>query len=394
MFSLSKIYPSIKDVDTSKLRCWLELNLSAVKQNVKIIQSLISDKMELMAVVKANCYGYGSITIANYLESIGVKFFAVATLQEAINLRTIGKITGEILLLSWTPVSEKETLIKYNLIQTLVDYEYAKKLNELPGIVKCHIKVDTGMNRIGHKIQEIETFKKMFELKNLNISRIYSHLCRVREFREDSDNYTKMQLENFKTIINQLEKDGYNLGYKHIMNSLGILRFNDKQYDLVRSATLLYGVNPEPNNKEMEKIFEENHFKPFASFKCKVMSTKIIEKGEKISYGSLYTAKEKIRIAPITVGYADGFPFALFQNGFSVIIKGNLCPIVGRVCMDCTIVKIPMDSDIKEGDIVTIFGFDENGNPLNYKEFFLKAGKIYGETICQFSERITKIYHL
>ena len=288
----------------------------------------------------------------------------------------------------------KRNIIKYNLTQTLVDFEYAKKLNELPGKVKCHIKVDTGMNRIGHKIQEVETFKKMFELKNLNILGIYSHLCRVREFDEESNNYTKMQLDNFKTIVNQLEKDGYNLGYKHIMSSLGILRFNDEQYNMVRSGILLYGINPEPLNEQMEKVFEINHLKPCASFKCKVVSTKIIEKGEKISYGSKYTAKEKTKIAAITVGYADGFPFALFENGFSVIIKGNLCPIVGRVCMDCTIVKIPMDSDIKEGDIVIIFGFDENGNPLNYKEFFSKAGKIYEETICQFSELITKIYHL
>ena len=394
MFSLSKIYPSIKDLDTDKLRCWLEMNLSTVKNNVENIRSIISDKMELMTVVKANCYGFGSITISNYLETIGIKYFAVATLKEALNLRNIGKVTGEILLLSWTPVSEKQTLIKYNLTQTLIDYEYAKKLNELPGSVKCHIKVDTGMNRIGHKIQEIETFKKMYELKNLNILGIYSHLCRVREFGEDPDNYTQMQLDNFKTIVNKLEKDGYNLGCKHIMSSLGILRFNDDQYNMVRSGILLYGINPDPYNEQMEKIFEKNHLKPFASFKCKVMSTKIIEKGEKVSYGSKYVADEKEKIATITVGYADGFPYAFYQNGFNVIIKGNLCPIVGSVCMDCTIVKIPIDSDIKEGDTVIIFGFDESENPLNYKEFFSKAGKPYEETICQLSERITKIYHL
>ena len=208
------------------------------------------------------------------MASIGIKYFAVATLQEALELRKSGEVEGEIIILSWTPVAEKETLINNNLTQTLIDYEYAKKLNEQPGVVKCHIKIDSGMNRFGQNIEDIENIKEIYKMKNLKVLGIFSHLCRVREFGEEPDNYTKMQIDNFNIIIEQLEKEGINVGLKHIMNSFGILRFNDKKYDLVRPGLLMYGVSPDPNNQAIDKLLDENNFKPVASLKCKVMTVK------------------------------------------------------------------------------------------------------------------------
>ena len=394
MSTLSKVYSSKEELNTERLRCWLEVNLSNLKNNIESIRSIISDRMDIISVVKANSYGLGSINISKYLSSIGIKYFAVATLQEALDLRIRGKVTGEIIILSWTPVLEKETLIKYNLTQTLVDYDYAKKLNDMPGIVKCHIKVDTGMNRFGHKVTDVEIFKKMYELKNLNILGIFSHLCRVREFGEEPDNYTKMQIENFNYIVEQLEKEGINVGIKHIMNSFGILRFNDKKYTMVRPGLLMYGVSPEPDNQEIEKLLDEYNFKPVASLRCKVMTVKIIEKGEKVGYNSKYTANERTKIATISIGYADGLSFASSKNKFRVIIKGYLCPITGNLCMDSTMVKVPLDSDIHEGDNVTIFGLDDRGNLLNHKEFLTKSGAPIGETFSRLGQRITRIYHL
>lgn len=350
--------------------------------------------MDIICVVKANSYGLGSINISKYLSSIGISYFAVATLQEALDLRIKGKVQGEIIILGWTPVSEKDTLIKYNLTQTLVDYDYAEKLNDLPGIVKCHIKVDTGMNRYGQKITDIEKIKKIYEFKNLNILGIFSHLCRVREFGEEPDNYTRMQIDNFNTIIEQLEKNGINVGLKHILNSFGILRFNDKRYHMVRPGLLMYGVSPDPDNEQIDKLLDENNFKPVASLRCKVMTVKTIEKGEKVGYNSKYTADERTKIATISIGYADGLSFASSKNKFRAIIKGNLCPITGNVCMDSTIVKIPLNSDIQEGDIVTIFGMDDRGNLINHKEFLGKSGAPIGETFSRLGQRITRIYHL
>ena len=394
MSTLSKVYSSKEELNTERLRCWLEVNLSNLKNNIESIRSIISDRMDIISVVKANSYGLGSINISKYLSSIGINYFAVATLQEALDLRIRGKVTGEIIILSWTPVLEKETLIKYNLTQTLVDYDYAKKLNDMPGIVKCHIKVDTGMNRFGHKVTDVEIFKKMYELKNLNILGIFSHLCRVREFGEEPDNYTKMQIENFNYIVEKIEKERINVGIKHIMNSFGILRFNDKKYTMVRPGLLMYGVSPEPDNQEIEKLLDEYNFKPVASLRCKVMTVKIIEKGEKVGYNSKYTANERTKIATISIGYADGLSFASSKNKFRVIIKGYLCPITGNVCMDSTMVKFPLESDIHEGDNVTIFGLDDRGNLLNHKEFLTKSGAPIGETFSRLGQRITRIYHL
>ena len=394
MSTLSKIYSKKEELKTNRLRCWLEVNLSNLKNNIESIRSIISEEMDIISVVKANSYGLGSVNISKYLSSIGIKYFAVATLQEALDLRIKGKVPGEIIILSWTPVSEKDTLIKYNLTQTLVDYDYAKKLNDEPGIVKCHIKVDTGMNRFGHKIKDVEIFKKMYELKNLNILGIFSHLCRVREFEEEADDYTKMQIENFDYIIEQLEKEGINVGIKHIMNSFGILRFNENKYSMVRPGLLMYGVSPDPDNEQISKLLDEYNFKPVASLRCKVMTVKTIEKGEKVGYNGKYTAEEKTKIATISIGYADGLSFASSKNKFRVIIKGHLCPITGNVCMDSTMVKIPLDSDIQEGDDVTIFGLDDRGNLVNHKEFLTKSGAPIGETFSRLGQRITRIYHL
>ena len=394
MSTLSKIYSKIEELKTNRLRCWLEVNLSNLKNNIESIRSIISEEMDIISVVKANSYGLGSLNISKYLSSIGIKYFAVATLQEALDLRIKGKVPGEIIILSWTPVSEKDTLIKYNLTQTLIDYDYAKKLNDEPGIVKCHIKVDTGMNRFGHKIKDVEIFKKMYELKNLNILGIFSHLCRVREFEEEADDYTKMQIENFDYIIEQLEKEGINVGIKHIMNSFGILRFNENKYSMVRPGLLMYGVSPDPDNEQISKLLDEYNFKPVASLRCKVMTVKTIEKGEKVGYNGKYTAEEKTKIATISIGYADGLSFASSKNKFRVIIKGHLCPITGNVCMDSTMVKIPLDSDIQEGDDVTIFGLDDRGNLVNHKEFLTKSGAPIGETFSRLGQRITRIYHL
>ena len=395
MSSSSKVNSSKEELNTQRLRCWLEINLSNLKNNIESIRSIISADMDIICVVKANSYGLGAVNISKYLSSIGIKYFAVATLQEALDLRIKGKINNEIIILSWTPVLEKETLIKYNLTQTLVDYDYAKKLNEQPGVVKCHIKVDTGMNRFGHKVNDIEIFKKMYELKNLNILGIFSHLCRVREFGEEPDNYTKNQISNFNNIISLLEKEGINVGIKHIMNSFGILRFNDNiKYNMVRPGLLMYGVSPDPDNDQIQKLLNEYNFKPVASLKCKVMTVKIIEKGEKVGYNSKYTADQRTKIASISIGYADGLSFASSKNKFRVIIRNNLCPITGNVCMDSTMVKVPLDSDIQEGDEVTIFGVDERGNLVNHKEFLSKSGAPIGETFSRLGQRITRIYHL
>ena len=177
------------------------------------------------------------------------------------------------------------------------------------------------------------------------------------------------------------------------MNSFGILRFNDNKYDLVRPGLLMYGVSPDPNNEEIDKLLEENNFRPVASLKCKVMTVKTIGEGEKVGYNSKFIAKEPTKIATISIGYADGLSFASSRNEFRVIIKGHKCPVIGNVCMDNTIVKIPFDSDIEEGDIATLFGYIDGEEHLNHKEFLTKSGAPIGETFARLGARIKRICH-
>ena len=390
----TKIYSSKDEIETEKLRCWLEINLSNLKNNIETIRSILPENTDIMAVVKANCYGLGAVHISKYLSSIGIKYFAVSTLDEALELRNLGEIKEEILILGWTPVTEKETLIKHNLTQTLVSFEYAKKLSELPGVLKCHVKINTGMNRFGENIAKIENIKAMYSLKNLDMVGIYSHLCRVSEYGEEPENFTKKQIDEFNTIIEQLEKDGIKVGVKHLMNSFGTLKLRGKKYDLVRPGVIMYGFSPEPDNEKMNKLLEGYNLKPVPSLKSKVMTVKTIEKGEKVGYCGNFTAEEKMKIATISIGYADGLFFANSKNGFRFIIKGHKCPLIGNICMDNSFVKLPLDCDIEEGDIATLFGFLDDGDKfMNIKEFLTKSGSPFGETFTHLGERITRIFH-
>ena len=163
---------------------------------------------------------------------------------------------------------------------------------------------------------------------------------------------------------------------------------------MVRPGLLMYGVSPDPDNEQIEKLLNEHNFKPVASLKCKVQTVKIIEKGEKVGYNSRFTADEKTKIATISIGYADGLSFSSSKNQFRVIIKGHLCPVIGNICMDSTIVKIPFYSDIEGNDIVTLLGYIDEEKHLNHKEFLTKSGAPLGETFARLGQRITRICHL
>ena len=163
-----KIYNNKNEIDTSNFRAWAEIDLSKLKHNVEVIRKLLHDDVDIIGVVKANAYGHGDIVVSKYLESIGVKHFAVAFIEEAIKLRKSG-IKGEIIILGWTPCCRKDELIKYDLCQTLVSEEYAEELNKLPGVVKGYIKLNTGMNRLGEPKEHLDLIKKMFDLNNIQI---------------------------------------------------------------------------------------------------------------------------------------------------------------------------------------------------------------------------------
>ena len=207
---LPKIYKSREAIDTSKLRAFAEINLTNFKHNIEVIKNMLDDNCEIVGVVKANAYGHGAVEVASYFESIGIKHFAVACISEGIELRN-GDIKGEIIVLGYTPICQKDDLIKYDLTQALVNSQYAKELSELAGVVKCHVALNTGMNRIGENREHMQEIESIYKMKNLSITGIFSHLCRADSEEEEDILFTKKQIENFDYIIDKLKKDEFDL---------------------------------------------------------------------------------------------------------------------------------------------------------------------------------------
>lgn len=252
---LPKIYDKRENIDTSKLRAFAEINLTNFKHNIEVISNMLNDDCEIVGVVKANAYGHGAVEVATYFESIGIKHFAVACISEGIELREAG-IKSEIIVLGYTPVCQKGELIKYDLTQTLINKLYAKELSDMQGMVKGHIKLNTGMNRLGETREHLDDIKNIYELKNINVTGIFSHLSRSDSDLEEDIIFTRKQIDNFNYIIDELKSDNIELGEVHLQNSYGIATYRDIHLDLARPGIILYGVPSDPCDKILERLPE------------------------------------------------------------------------------------------------------------------------------------------
>ena len=389
---LSKIYKNREEIDTSRLRAFAEINLTNFKHNIDVINNMLDDDCEIVGVVKANAYGHGAVQVASYFESIGIKHFAVACISEAIELRK-SNIKGEIIILGYTPVCQKDELIKYDLTQALIDSKYAQELSELPGVVKCHVALNTGMNRIGENRDNIENIKSIYKMKNLDITGIFSHLCRADSEAEEDILFTRKQIENFDYIIEKLKEDKIDLGEVHLQNSYGITTYREIHRDLARPGIILYGVPCDPSDEILCKLPENEQFRPTMSLRCKVAMVKDVPAGENIGYGNNFTTTTPMKIATITIGYADGFSRAVSKKDFKVLVNGQYGRIIGNVCMDQTMIDVSNIDDVKEGDIVTLFGQDgDNYLPVN--QLSKLSGTITNETLSCIGSRVERVYHL
>ena len=389
---LPKIYKNREEIDTSKLRAFAEINLTNFNHNINIIKNMLDDNCEIVGVVKANAYGHGAVEVANYFESIGIKHFAVACISEGIELRK-GDVDGEIIVLGYTPVCQKEDLIKYDLTQTLVNSQYAKELSELPGVVKCHVALNTGMNRIGENRDHLDEIESIYKMKNLDITGIFSHLCRADSLEEEDILFTRKQIESFDYIVDKLKEDKFDLGEIHLQNSYGITTYREIHRDLARPGIILYGVPCDPCDTILCKLPEQEQFKPTMSLRCKVAMVKDVPAGENIGYGNNFTTPKPMKIATITIGYADGFSRAVSKKDYKVLVNGQYGRIIGNVCMDQTMIDVSDIDDVKEGDIVTLFG-EDGGNYIPVNQLSQLSGTITNETLSCIGSRVERVYHL
>lgn len=378
----------INDVNFLKDRAWIEVDLNNLANNIDKYKKVIPSTSKIIAVVKANAYGHGSKIIAKKLNDIGITDFAVATLEEGIELRESG-IKGNILILGYTGIKNLKYVIKYDLIQTIVDYDYSEQirnmsLKELGGKLKCHVKINTGMNRIGEKYNHIDKLEMIYSNPNLEVLGTFSHFCVADSDKEEDIDFSKKQIDNFNFAINSLKEKGINVGKTHIQASYGTINYNYLNYDYVRLGILMYGVNGDLNEYEKIKL----NFKPVLSLMARVTSVKEIEKGESISYGRTYIAKEKRKIASVSIGYADGIPRRL-SNEMTVKVNGKYAKVVGRVCMDQLMIDVTDIPDVKTGDIVYII--DKDDSKLSVERLADDAKTITYEIFCNLSERLPRI---
>jgi alanine racemase len=353
------------------MRVWAEINLDNLKHNLKEIKNR-ADGREILGIVKANAYGHGAIEVATELSESDIKFFGVACVDEAEELLN-HKIDGDILILGCTPIEEWKRAVSLGIQLALSSFEEIEYIEKSKIYPKIHVKIDTGMGRIGFTPEKAkEAIKYIQDKKLADIVGIFTHFS-VSD--EDSE-YTFMQ----KKLFEEVEKEFPEIKYKHISNSAGILNFNF-EYNMVRPGIILYGIVPF-KDEMLQKIF-----RPVMTLKTKITFIKNIEEESSISYGRSYIAKKGEIIATLPVGYADGVSRFLSNKG-EVIIRGIRCKIAGRVCMDQMMICIPKElKDIKPGEEVTIFGEESS-----VEELAQKIGTISYEILTNINNRVPRMY--
>lgn len=367
-------------------RAWAEIHLANLSHNVKVLRNVLPQGCELMAVVKANAYGHGDVETARYLNKIGVSSFAVATIEEGIRLRSYG-IKGDILILGYTDPGRVPELVRYRLSQTVVDYKHAKQLNAFRQEISAHVKIDTGMHRLGESCSNMAEIESIFQCHNLKVCGIYTHLCAADSMQEDDIAFTKEQLNDFHSLLEQLKQHRIILPKIHIQSSYGILNYSEVECSYARIGIALYGVLSSPDNKT--NIQPE--LRPVLSLKTRVVLIRQVAAGESIGYGRAFSASRNTRVAVLPIGYADGVPRSLSCGKAEVLLHGRRAQIIGRICMDQLMIDITDIRDVKCGDIATLIGEDGSGI-ITAEEVAAAAGTITNELLSRLGERLERVY--
>lgn len=353
------------------LESYVEIDIDKIIENINNIRSIDPDSM-YCAVIKANAYGLGAFKIAEEIEDY-VDYFAVARFNEAVYLRRSG-IKKPILILGAVYYKDVQKCIEYDIDIPITDLDYARKINDyIEGKVKAHILLDTGMGRIGFREFEQDQIMELKSLENIKITSVFSHLSTADEADIE---YTEMQFDKFIRIIQNIH-DAFDLEFVHIANSAGVIKHNITK-DMMRVGIATYGIYPSDLLKEEENIKLKQSF----SFVSKVIFVKEVEAGSSISYGRTFISDKKMKIATISIGYADGYKRA-FSNIGSVEINGQLCRVVGLVCMDQMMVDVT-GVDVDVDDEVIIY-------PDIYQEA-AKINTIVYELMTSINLRVPRIY--
>lgn len=366
-----------------------EVNLNAVENNLNEVRALLDlSKTKPACVIKADGYGHGDRELLKLYEGMGVEFFCVSNITEALRLRSCG-CKGDVLILSWSNPEDSDILSENNIISAIVSLENAKEVSECAHKpVRVHIKLDTGMNRVGISAADTERcaaeIAEIAKLPNINAEGVFTHFAAADDKSEESVRFTEMQKERFFTAADRAEQLGVKLTHKHCLNSAGAIFHYDNRSTLARFGIVLYGLKPDYSLEMPVKL------EPVMELKSIISHIKTIHKGDTVSYGRTYTADCDRVIATVPCGYADGYP-RLLSGRNEVLLRGRRAKGVGRVCMDQMMIDVTDIPDAAVGDEVTLFGRDGN-DIITADDLAEKCGMIGYEIVCGISGRVPRVY--
>lgn len=369
-------------------RIQAEIDLDAMTYNLEHIKKNLAPGTQVIAVLKADGYGHGAVPLARRIQKDPeIWGIAVATVEEGEELRNAG-ITKPILILGYTYQEDYQKIANLDFRPAVFKLSMAKELSkaalEAGKTLKIHIKIDTGMTRIGYRDvkKDVPEILEISKLPGLEIEGIFTHFARADEADKTP---ALVQYEKFQEFIRSLEQEGLHIPMKHCSNSAGIIRMQEANLDAVRAGIILYGLYP---SKEVER--EPVPLKPLMSLRSHIAYIKTVEPGAEISYGGIFTTVRETRVATIPVGYADGYPRGLSNKG-SVLIRGKRAPILGRVCMDQFMVDVTEIPEAEELDQVTLLGKDGE-DCITMEELGELSGRFNYEFACCISKRVPRVY--
>ena len=375
-------------------RTWAEISLDAIVHNYNEIKNKVGGKSKICCVIKADGYGHGAAELAHIYEKLGADFFAVSNIDEGIEIRNSG-CALPIVILGYTPVEDAGRLSQYNISQAVFSLEYAKALSQECAKSGCtckiHIKIDTGMSRIGFMCQEfprddysIKEICEACKLPNLQLEGLFTHFC-VSDEDADGRKFTQKQYKNFIYVREGLEKNGIAVPICHCSNSGAIEDYPDTYCDMVRAGIILYGLAPS------DKLCGRLNLVPAMTLKTSVAYVKELKKGADISYGRTFTAEHDMKIATVPIGYADGYIRSNAEKGY-MLVNGKKAKIVGRICMDQTMLDVTDIDGVRTGDEVIVFGTGEDGAPTA-DIIAENTGTINYEVVCLVGKRVPRVYY-
>ena len=380
-------------MNTYLRRTWAEVDIDAVTHNFRVIRERVSPDAQIMCVIKADAYGHGAVFLAKLYEKLGADRFAVSNIEEAMQLRENG-IELPVLILGFTPACMAKELSEHHISQAVFSEGYARELSEeavRQGVtVNIHIKVDTGMSRIGFMYQNegrdgdsIKQIERACSLPGLVSEGIFTHFA-VSDEGDEGREATLRQLSCFSSAVKLCREGGCHFELVHCANSGAILDYPQAHFDCVRAGIILYGLSPSP------KLLDRLSLRPAMQIKSVVAQVKMIEPNTPVSYGGTFVSDKPLKLATVPIGYADGYSRSLSNRGY-MTVRGQRANVVGRVCMDQLMLDVTDIEDVQEGDEVTVIG-NGTDNALSFDDMAAMTGTINYELVCLVGKRVPRVY--